>query len=164
MGTGSTQINRKDVDVKLVETRTISLEVARVAADRAVQESTVLGCPTCVAVVDRAGHLLSYDRMDGAPLLSGQLAQDKAYTVAVNGLASHQWWEMIQDEPSLVHGINKIDRLIIFGGGLPIVLEGALVGAIGVSGKSTMEQDKAIAQTAVEAVLAVLDPSAGREV
>lgn len=164
MSTMSTQVSEQNFGVKFVETRTISLAVARVAVDRAVQESTALGCPTCVAVVDRAGHLLSYDRMDGAPLLSGQLAQDKAYTVAVNGLASHQWWEMIQDEPSLVHGVNKIDRLIIFGGGLPIVVDGELVGAIGVSGKSTMEQDKAIAQTAIEAVLAVLDPSSEREV
>lgn len=141
----------------LNETRTVSLEVARAAIDRAVDEATALGCITCIALVDNAGHLISYDRMDGAPLLSGQLAQDKAYTVAINGMATHEWWEMIQNEPSLVHGVNKIDRLIIFGGGLPIVYGGELVGAIGVSGKSTMEQDRAIAQTGVEVVLAILE-------
>jgi uncharacterized protein GlcG (DUF336 family) len=140
----------------LVDSRTLSLELARCAVDRAVQESLALSCLTCVAVVDSAGHLLSYDRMDGAPLLSGQLAQDKAYTVAVNGMATHEWWAMIQDKPSLVHGVNKIDRLIIFGGGVPIRYEDELIGAIGVSGTSTMEQDQAIGVAGADAVLRML--------
>lgn len=145
---------------RLLETRSLSLSVGRATIDRAVQKSHTIGCVTCVAVVDAAGHLLSFDRMDGAPLLSAQLAQDKAYTVAANGLASHEWWEMIQDEPSLVYGIGKIDRLIIFGGGLPIVFNNELIGAIGVSGRSTMQQDIAIAQVGVQAALSALRPVA----
>lgn len=144
----------------LVETKSVSLEVARCAAETAVKESHKIDCITCIAVVDSAGHLLSYDRMDGAPLLSGQLAQDKAYTVAINGMASHEWWEMIQDKPMLVHGVNQIDRLIIFGGGVAIRHRGELVGAIGVSGQSTMEQDRAIAEAAADAAVRMLDGGA----
>jgi glc operon protein GlcG len=146
----------------IVETRSLGLAVARIAIDRAIEESVRLGCVTCIAVVDRAGHLVTFDRMDEAPALSVQLAQDKAYTVVINGMASHEWWESIKDEPSLVHGINKIDRLIIFGGGLPIIRDGELIGAIGVSGKSSMEQDRAIAQAGVDAAVRWLDENSER--
>jgi glc operon protein GlcG len=98
-----------------VQSRRLGQDLARCAVDAAVAESRRLGCVACIAVVDAAGHLAQFLRMDGAPLLSVQLAQDKAYTAAIRGLATHEWWEMIKDDPSLVHGINKIDRLIIFG-------------------------------------------------
>lgn len=141
----------------VIQSRTLSLEAARRAVERAVTESHTRDCVTCIAVVDRHGHLLSYDRMDGAPLLSGPLAQDKAYTVSVNGMATHEWWEMIEDKPMLVHGVNKIDRLIIFGGGVPVMHRDELLGAVGVSGHSTMEQDRDIAEAAVEAALELIE-------
>lgn len=54
------------------------------------------------------------------PIPSEQVAQDKAYTVAAfGGLATHEWWLMIEDEPPLLHGIVKTDRLIVFGGASP---------------------------------------------
>ena len=130
---------------KLVDASTIRLETARAAAAEAIRVAESLGVSVCVAVADRAGHLLSYDRMDGAPLLCGQLAQDKAYTVATFGLPTHDWWEMIRDEPVLLHGVIKTDRLIVYGGGVPIIYEEALVGAIGVSGGSP-DQDRVIAE------------------
>jgi NAD(P)-dependent dehydrogenase (short-subunit alcohol dehydrogenase family)/uncharacterized protein GlcG (DUF336 family) len=129
----------------LIEARTIGLDAGRQAVAAAVNNATSIGVSVSVAVVDRAGHLVTYDRMDGAPLLTGQLAQDKAYTVAAFGLPTHAWWDMIRDEPSLLHGVIKTDRLIVYGGGLPITHDGELVGAIGVSG-GTPEQDKTIAE------------------
>ena len=58
---------------------------------------------------------------------------------------------MIADDPALVHGITHTPRLVIFGGGAPIRIAGALVGAVGVSGGST-EQDRAIAEAAAQVV------------
>jgi glc operon protein GlcG len=139
-----------------VQSRSLGQDLARCAVDAAVAESRRLGCVACIAVVDAAGHLAQFLRMDGAPLLSVQLAQDKAYTAAIRGLATHEWWEMIKDDPSLVHGINKIDRLIIFGGGLPIIFRGDLIGAVAASGMSTSQQDRDIAQAAVDSVLYAL--------
>ncbi|MBI2692987.1 GlcG/HbpS family heme-binding protein [Mycobacterium nebraskense] len=135
----------------LIEARTINFAAANRVLDAAVQEAEKLQVRFCIAVVDSAGNLLAYGRMDGAPLLSGQLAQDKAYTVAAFGLPTHEWFEMIRDEPALLHGIVKTDRLIVFGGGIPIRVDGELVGAVGVSGGSS-DQDRQVAEAAASVI------------
>jgi glc operon protein GlcG len=128
----------------VVTTTTVSLAAAERAVRAAVERATELGVAVVVAVADAAGELKAYARMDGAPLLSVRIAQDKAWTAAAFGLPTDAWWNLVKDEPPLLHGIVKTDRLIIFGGGLPLVVEGRVVGGIGVSGGSA-EQDRAIA-------------------
>jgi len=135
----------------VIAARTIGLDAASRIVDAAVKHAESLGVAVCVAVADRAGHLLAYGRMDGAPLLSGQIAQDKAYTVAAFGLPTHAWFDLIKDEPALLHGIVKTDRLVVFGGGVPVEADGELVGAVGVSGGSA-EQDRSIATAGAGAV------------
>lgn len=108
--------------------------------------------PTNIAVVDLAGALLAFARLDGAPLLSGAIAQDKAYTVAAfNGIPTHAWFGLIEAEPALREGIVHRDRLVIFAGGVPVTVDGVLVGAIGVSG-GTAEEDRQIAEAGAGAV------------
>jgi uncharacterized protein GlcG (DUF336 family) len=135
----------------LITARTIGLAAARQAVAEAVAKATSIGVPSCIAVVDRAGHLITYDRMDGAGLLSAQIAQDKAYTVTAFGVATHEWWDNIREDPSLLNGVIKTDRLIIFGGGVPILADGEIVGAIGVSGGSP-KQDQSVAEAGANAV------------
>ncbi len=135
----------------LIDTRTVSFAGARRALDAAIAEAAQLGVSAAVAVADRAGHLVAYGRMDGAPLLSCQIAQDKAYTVAASGLPTHEWFEMIKDEPALLHGIVKAERLIVFGGGTPIRVGGQVVGAVGISGGNA-DQDRRIAEAAAHVV------------
>jgi glc operon protein GlcG len=102
----------------------------------------------CIAVSDPSGEPIVTVRMDGAPRLSAEIARNKAYTVAsFNGLPTHVWWQAIADEPALVHGITHTPRLIVFAGGVPVLVDGALVGAVGVSGGSA-DQDRAIAEAA----------------
>jgi glc operon protein GlcG len=131
----------------IVESRSISLEAAQHVVEVAVASAARQGINACVAVSDQAGHLISYVRMDRALLLCGQLAEDKAYTAVAFGIPTHEWWDTVRDEPALLHGVIKTDRLIIFGGGMPIVDAGELIGAVGVSGGSP-EQDRAIAESA----------------
>jgi glc operon protein GlcG len=135
----------------LIDARTIGYSAANRAMDAAMAEAQALGVAVCVAVSDRAGHLIAYGRMDGAPLLSGEIAQDKAYTVAAFGLATHEWFDLIKDELALLHGIVKTDRLIVFGGGVPIRVDNQLVGAVGVSGGSA-DQDRRIAEAGAASV------------
>jgi glc operon protein GlcG len=135
----------------LIDARTIGYSAANRALDAAMRAANSLGVPVCIAVSDRAGHLVAYARMDGAPLLSGEIAQDKAYTVAAFGLPTHEWFDLIKDELSLLHGIVKTDRLIVFGGGVPINADGDLVGAVGVSGGSA-DQDRQIAEAGAAAI------------
>jgi uncharacterized protein GlcG (DUF336 family) len=99
-----------------------------------------------VAVCDESGVLKAFSRMDGAALLSVQIAQDKAFTAVGFGMPSDAWHDFIKDDPPLSKGaVGGIDRLVIFGGGYPIKLGDSIVGAIGVSG-GHYTQDMEVAQ------------------
>ena len=67
------------------------------------------------------------------------------------GLPTSDWWRMLESEPALLHGIVKTDRLIVFGGGVPLVADGRTIGAIGVSGGSS-EEDVQIAEAGAAVV------------
>jgi uncharacterized protein GlcG (DUF336 family) len=134
-----------------IEVRTIGTETAQKAVAGAVEHATALGIAVCVAVVDRSGHLVAFLRMDGSPLLSTRLAEDKAYTAVSFGLPTDRWWDVIREEPALVHGLPATDRFVVFGGGVPIEDAGQVVGAVGVSG-GTAAQDVAVAEGAVKAL------------
>jgi glc operon protein GlcG len=132
--------------------RCITLAGATRALTASVQHAASIQVPVCVAVVDQGSNLVSFARMDGAPLLSAQLAQDKGYSVvAFNGLATREWWDAIRDEPALVHGLVKTARLTVFGGGVAITEGDTVVGAVGVSGGSA-DQDHEIAEAGAGAV------------
>ncbi|WP_328361529.1 heme-binding protein [Mycobacterium sp. NBC_00419] len=136
----------------VVAVPTLTLSGAQRVLDASLRAADELAVAVCVAVTDRAGHLLAFARMDGAALLSVSIAQDKAYTVAAfGGLATHEWFSVIEDEPALLHGIVKTDRLIVFAGGVPVRSGGLLAGAVGVSGGSA-EQDRAIAESGAAAL------------
>lgn len=134
-----------------VELRTISLEAARRAVTACVEVATELGAAVVIAIVDVGGELKAFARMDGAPLLSIRVAQDKAWTAAAFGLPTHRWWDLVKDEPPMLHGFVKTDRLMVVAGGVPIVSDGAVVGGIGVSGASA-EGDRRIAEAGAAAV------------
>ncbi len=108
--------------------------------------------PMNVAIVDESGVLKAFSRMDGAPLLSVQIARDKAYTAAGFSMSTDGWYDFIKDDPPLAAGApTGIDRLVVFGGGYPITVDDEVIGAIGVSG-GHYTQDMQVA----EAGLAVL--------
>lgn len=140
-----------------VTATSIGRALARVGIDAAVAASESRKRRTCTAVVDAAGHLVSFERMDGAPFQTIALAQAKAFSVAGNLTATHDYWDGIKDEPWLVHGVQRIDGLVVLGGGLPICYHDTIIGAVGVSGQSTMAEDQAIAEAAVSAIVSCLD-------
>ena len=130
----------------------ISTEAAHELIAAAEAKAAEIGTPMVIAVVDDGGVLKAFSRMDGAALLSVQVAQDKAYTAAGFGIPSAAWHDFIKDDPPLAAGApSGIDRLVVFGGGIPVTVDGAVVGAIGVSGGHYSE-DVAVA----EAALAIL--------
>ncbi len=141
-----------DWDADFIMAPTVRLAAAQRAVAAALVEAERLAVDVCVAASDSAGHLLAFARMDRAPLLCGQIAQDKAFSVAsFGGLPTGEWWRLLESEPALLHGIVKTDRLIVFGGGVPLVSEGRTVGGIGVSGGSS-EQDVRIAEAGAGAL------------
>jgi uncharacterized protein GlcG (DUF336 family) len=130
----------------------LTLVGARRVLDATIAAADALGLSVCVAVCDRGGNPLATARMDGAPMLSMQIATDKAWSVAsFAGLPTDRWWTLIEDEPALVHGITQTPRLVVFGGGAPVLVGGRLAGAVGVSGGSS-QQDTDLAATGAGSV------------
>ena len=112
----------------------IDAETAEKAIAAAAKKATELKLKMCIAVTDEAGDIKAFLRMDGAPKLSIDIAQNKAYTAASFSMPTHAWFEFIKDDPPLLHGITHTPRLTVFGGGFPIRLKGEIIGAIGLSG------------------------------
>jgi uncharacterized protein GlcG (DUF336 family) len=128
------------------ERQSVTTELARAMIEAAEQKAAQMGHPFVIAIVDDNGVLKAFSRMDGAALLSVQIAQDKAYTAVGFGLSTDGWHDFVKDDPPLAMGAAPgIDRLILFGGGYPIKVGDALVGGIGVSG-GHYTQDMEVAQ------------------
>jgi uncharacterized protein GlcG (DUF336 family) len=134
---------------------TITLEAATLVLDGAEKAARAQGVPMVIAIVDPSGVLKAFRRMDGAALLSVDIAADKAYTAVSFGMPTHAWHDFIKDDPPLLHGIVKTPRLIVFGGGYPLKLGEAVIGGIGVSG-GHYRQDMVVAEAGVQALEAVL--------
>ncbi|MCG2624423.1 heme-binding protein [Arthrobacter sp. I2-34] len=133
--------------------RVLTWQGAQAALGRAEQEAARLKIPVCVAVADRYGWLLAFGRFGDAPLISIQLSQDKAFSVAAfAGRPTHEWAEALEGDPVLTASLANTGRFSIIGGGVPIIRGRHVVGAVGVSG-GTVEQDRQIAEACARAEL-----------
>jgi uncharacterized protein GlcG (DUF336 family) len=136
----------------VVEKQSVSSELAHRMISAAEAKAGEIGTPMVVAVCDESGVLKAFSRMDGAALLSVQVAQDKAYTAVGFGMSTDAWHPFIKDDPPLAAGaVGGIDRLVIFGGGYPIKIGESIIGAIGVSG-GHYSQDMEVAQAGLSVV------------
>jgi uncharacterized protein GlcG (DUF336 family) len=121
------------------------------AVEAAVAKGVGLGRRVNAAVVDTGGNLVAFLRCPGAPLPSASIAQDKAYTSASFGLSTAGWRPVVEGNEALRAGLQARDRLVMFAGGLPIVINGEVVAGIGVSGASEQE-DEACARAGLNAL------------
>jgi len=129
----------------------ISSEATALALQATVAHADTLGIKINVAITDSSGVLAGFLRMPGAFLHSVEIAIDKAYTSASFGFPTSKWKNILADDEVLRIGLAERPRLVIFGGGLPIVKDGQRLGGIGVSGGSA-EQDEACAQAGLAAI------------
>lgn len=134
----------------------LSLELALIAMPAVLAEAHRLGVRISASIVDAGGQLINLAHMDGAPAPSRDIAHDKAWTATGFGLATSAWEERLASmPPSVRDGLLQRPRLAMFGGGVPVKVDGATVGAIGVSG-ATAAQDEQCAQAGVRAILEAL--------
>ena len=124
----------------LMTKHSISSELAQKMIDAAVAKAKELGVTENVAILDDGGNLKAFGRMDGAPILTIGIAQNKAYT-ALLGVSTQDLSNFIQSDPSLLAGMPTVPRLAAWGGGFPIKVNGEVVGAIGVSGAPLVQND-----------------------
>ncbi|HLS67149.1 MAG TPA: heme-binding protein [Pseudogracilibacillus sp.] len=132
-----------------IEKKSLSYEAAQRLIKGAIKKAEELNIAVNIAVVDDGGHLISFARMDGAALLSVDIAKNKAYTSAAFGIPTHEWFDLIKDHDALRTGIVHTDRLVVFGGGYPVYSDDKLAGAIGISGGSE-EEDMLCCQAALK--------------
>jgi glc operon protein GlcG len=133
----------------------LGLASAQRIVSQAVEDARRASVRISVAVADEAGVLLAFARMDGATRLSARTAVDKTQTVILTGKATldlgQEWREDLSVEPELFYGMIARPDVVPFGGGVPVRAEDRLIGAVAVSG-ATSVQDHDIAARAVAAV------------
>jgi uncharacterized protein GlcG (DUF336 family) len=129
----------------------ISSDMAQKMVNAAVVKARELGVSENVAILDDGGNLKAFSRMDGAPLPSIEMAQNKAYT-ALFGVSTQEFFNFIQGDPSLLAGVPALARIAAWGGGFPIKVGGEVVGAIGLSGAPTVQNDVDCARAALALV------------
>jgi uncharacterized protein GlcG (DUF336 family) len=130
---------------------TLSAEAIKKMLAAAEAKAEEMKRPMCIAICDESGNLKAFSRMDGAPMLSIQLAQDKAWTSVSFSVSTDRWFDFIKDDPPLLHGIVNHPRLVVFGGGFPVKVEKQVVGGIGVSG-GHYKEDMEVAQAGLQAI------------
>jgi uncharacterized protein GlcG (DUF336 family) len=135
----------------VIKKHSISSELAQKMVNAAVAKAREIGVSENVAVLDDGGNLKAFSRMDGAPILSIEMAQNKAYT-ALFGVSTQDFFNFIQNDPSLLVGIPTLARVAAWGGGFPIKVDGEIVGAIGVSGAPAVQNDVDCARAALALV------------
>jgi len=128
---------------------TLTLDDARRIAAAAEKEAIANGWNVSIAVCDGGGHQLLLQRMDGAPLMSASIAPDKARASVMSGKPSKALEEMINTGRFAALSMP----IVPLEGGEPIVVDGAIIGAVGVSGVKA-SQDAQVAQAGIQALMA----------
>jgi uncharacterized protein GlcG (DUF336 family) len=137
--------------MNVIKKHSISYELAQKMVNAAVAKAGELGVAENVTILDEGGNLKAFSRMDGTPIPTIEIAQNKAYT-ALFGVSTQDFFDSIEGDPSLLAGIPTLARVAAWGGGFPIVVNGEVVGAIGVSGAPLVQNDVDCARAALALV------------
>ena len=126
----------------------LSLEDCQKISQGCISESIKNNWKVAVAILDDGGHLLHFVRMDGATPANARIAIEKGRTAAESRRSSGNWQERIKARPEML----KMPGILPVQGGMPIVVDGNCVGAVGVSGVQSHE-DEQIALAGINTVV-----------
>jgi uncharacterized protein GlcG (DUF336 family) len=123
----------------------MTLAAARHMIAAVEAEARVMSVALSVAVVDAGDQLVAFARMDGADLVSIGLARDKAFSALMNRMPTRDLAPLVQPGAEF-YGYDALagGRMIVFAGGMPLERDGTLVGAVGVSGGTSDEDQRAV--------------------
>ncbi|HXG30710.1 MAG TPA: heme-binding protein [Thermodesulfobacteriota bacterium] len=134
----------------------LTLEDAKVILEGAEKKAREIGVDMDIAVVDDGGNLIAFYRMDRAKITSIDVAINKAFTAAGARKATHEYAEIAgPGKPAFGIHVSNHGRFMILGGGLPIFVDGNIVGGVGCSSGS-VEEDRIVAQAGIDALMAHL--------
>ena len=133
-------------------TTKLTLKAAMLMGQKALEKCEEIGKSFVFTVVDAGGNVLYTQRMEDAFFTSVGIATDKAFTAAAVKKGTHILTGIVKPESDLF-GLNLTNggRIITFGGGLPILVDGEVIGGVGVSGGS-IDEDIAVAESALSII------------
>jgi uncharacterized protein GlcG (DUF336 family) len=135
----------------------LTLSDARMILAGAEAKAGEIGVDMDIAVVDDGGHLIAFVRMDKARITSIDVAVNKAFTAACARKATHEYAAVAgAGGPAFGIHVSNQGRFMIFGGGLPVFIDGAIAGGVGCSSGSP-EQDQAVAQAGIDRLMQQLN-------
>lgn len=121
--------------MKSINKKSLSYETCLIMGEAAIIKAKELKINISITFLDESGVLKAFFRMDHAPLVSVDASRKKAYTAVGLGIATgDSWYSFIKDDPILFHGVQHFSEFILLGGGSPILDDGEIIGAIGISG------------------------------
>jgi uncharacterized protein GlcG (DUF336 family) len=129
----------------------LTLETAKKLIEASEKEAKDIGVSMVITIVDEGGNLIATHRMDDAWLASIEIAQNKAWTSVALKIPTSNLADATVPHAEL-YGLNTTNsgRIVVFGGGIPLVKNGRVMGAVGVSG-STVPHDIQVAEAAIKA-------------
>lgn len=137
----------------------ITLDDAKLILRGAEKKAREIEVDMDIAVVDDGGNLLAFFRMDGAKITSIDVAINKAFTAAGTRKGTHEYAEIAgAGKPAFGIHVSNRGRFMIFGGGLPIFVDGHIVGGVGCSSGS-VDEDRIVAQAGIDTLLGHLKKS-----
>lgn len=137
-------------DMAVMSKRTLTLDGARTAIDAVIAEAKKSNAGGVIAVVDEGGNLIALNRIDGSFAAGANVAIGKARTAALFQKPTRFFEEVIAKGRTSMVALNDFTPLQ---GGVPIIIDGQIVGAVGVSGANSAAQDEEFARSGVAAVM-----------
>ncbi|WP_026888522.1 GlcG/HbpS family heme-binding protein [Clostridium beijerinckii] len=136
--------------ISSLKTNKITLKMAKEILEKSERKAELINVPVVITIVDDGGNLIAQHRMDDSLLISIKVSFSKAYTAIALKMSTEKLNDLVIPGKPL-YGLENVGHgeLCILGGGIPIVSNGNIIGAIGVSGGS-IDEDIQIAQAALE--------------
>ena len=131
----------------------LTLEAASAALAAGVAAASGMGIPMSLIAVDRAGQIVASVRMNGASAMTLDVAFKKAWTSAMTSAPTAYVMGFVTSDQGSTISMPHLDDFSVIAGGIPVTVDGACVGGIGVSGASA-ELDLKVAEAAVAALQA----------
>lgn len=131
----------------------LTLNDAKIMMDGAINKAVEIGVDMDIAIVDDGGHLMLFTRMENARITSINIAIDKAFTAAAARKPTADYGAAVRNHgPAFGIQSSHQGRFCVVGGGLPLFVEGQIVGGIGCS-SGDPDQDTVVSQAGLDALI-----------
>lgn len=144
--------NREKFNIEDNKSIELNLQIAKKLAELAEEKAKEIKVPIVISIVDDGGNVILIHRMENSLLASIDLSLNKAYTAVSLKMPTDKLKDLCKPGEELYGIQHTNNRFVIFGGGIPFVYKGKVVGAIGVSGGS-VEEDICVCEYALREIM-----------